>query len=324
MPGWRHPPFRREPPCSSAPSADTGREVSVDRTRHLAARRRLGRRQRGRRARRARRIRRSRRHPLRHRRCLRRRAQRVSSSGGSSRRHPGHGITVATKMGRRMPQEPGELHARELPRVDRPLPRATSASTRSTSCSCTARRRRCIEDDATYDALDALVAEGAIAAYGVSVETCAQALAAIARPNVTNVQIIFNPFRLKPLDEVLPAARGGGRRDLRARAAGLGAAVAASTRPARPSRADDHRTYNRHGEAFDRGRDVLGRRLRGGPGGRPPARRGPSRRCVAAGGHARLDRLAAGRDAQPSPVRGRSRRRRRMRMPRPCSTAAST
>ena len=55
---------------------------------------------------------------------------------------PGHGITVATKMGRRMRAGAGELHARELPRVDRALARATSASTPSTSCSCTARRRR--------------------------------------------------------------------------------------------------------------------------------------------------------------------------------------
>ena len=39
-----------------------------------------------------------------------------------------------------------------------------------------------IAADATYDALDALVTDGSIAAYGVSVETCAQALAATVRP----------------------------------------------------------------------------------------------------------------------------------------------
>ena len=61
-----------------------------------------------------------------------------------------------------------------------------------------------------YDALDTLVADRAIAAYGVSVETCAEALTAIARPGVASVQIILNAFRLKPLDEVLPAARGPG------------------------------------------------------------------------------------------------------------------
>jgi len=114
-----------------------------------------------------------------------------------------------------------------------------------------------IEADATYDALDDLVATGAIAAYGVSVETTAQALAAIARPNVTNVQIIVNPFRLKPLDEALPAAAAAevaifARVPL---ASGLliGRYTAQTT-----FAADDHRTYNRHGEAFDRGETFSG------------------------------------------------------------------
>ena len=64
--------------------------------------------------------------------------------------------------------------------------------------------------DRVFDDLDTLVDDGAIAAYGVSVETCAEALAAIARPGVATVQIILNAFRLKPLDEVLPAAKASG------------------------------------------------------------------------------------------------------------------
>lgn len=114
-----------------------------------------------------------------------------------------------------------------------------------------------IDADATYDALDALVARGDIAAYGVSVETVAQALSAISRPHVTNVQIIVNPFRLKPLDEVLPAAERAGvavfaRVPL---ASGLlSGKYSASTRFA----ADDHRSYNRHGEAFDKGETFSG------------------------------------------------------------------
>src|SRR5690606_4508859 len=64
--------------------------------------------------------------------------------------------------------------------------------------------------DETYDALDTLVEDGAIANYGVSVETTAEALTAIARPGVATVQIILNAFRLKPLDEVLPAASEAG------------------------------------------------------------------------------------------------------------------
>ena len=67
-----------------------------------------------------------------------------------------------------------------------------------------------IESDSVFDYLDTLVAEGAIARYGVSVETADQGLAAIARPGVASVQIILNAFRLKPLDAVLPAALEAG------------------------------------------------------------------------------------------------------------------
>ena len=55
-----------------------------------------------------------------------------------------------------------------------------------------------------------MVEVGSIGSYGVSVETCAQALRAIERPGVATVQIILNCFRLKPLEEVLPAARRAG------------------------------------------------------------------------------------------------------------------
>ena len=111
--------------------------------------------------------------------------------------------------------------------------------------------------DAVYDALDTLVAEDRIANYGVSVETCDQALAAIARPGTASVQIILNAFRLKPLDRVLPAALEAGV-GIIARvplASGLlsGRYTAAST-----FAADDHRNYNRHGEAFDVGETFSG------------------------------------------------------------------
>jgi aryl-alcohol dehydrogenase-like predicted oxidoreductase len=168
----------------------------------------------------------------------------------------GHGITVATKMGRRMPQEP-ENYTPENFRA------WTDRSRRNLGvdaldlvqlhCPPTA----VIEDAATYDALDALVAEGAVAAYGVSVETCAQALAAIARPNVTNVQIIFNPFRLKPLDEVLPAADMAGVA-IFARVPLASGLLSGKYTSETTFSADDHRTYNRHGEAFDRGETFSG------------------------------------------------------------------
>ena len=93
--------------------------------------------------------------------------------------------------------------------------------------------------------------------YGVSVETCAQALPAIARPHVATVQIILNCFRLKPLDEVLPAAQKAGV-GIIARvplASGLlSGRYDENTRFA----PDDHRNYNRHGEQFDVGETFSG------------------------------------------------------------------
>ncbi|MBK8076556.1 MAG: aldo/keto reductase [Kineosporiaceae bacterium] len=111
--------------------------------------------------------------------------------------------------------------------------------------------------DAVFDTLDTLVGQGAIAAYGVSVETCEQALAAIARPNVATIQIILNAFRLKPLDAVLPAAREAGV-GIIARvplASGLLAGRYDETTVFGP---DDHRTFNREGQAFDIGETFSG------------------------------------------------------------------
>jgi aryl-alcohol dehydrogenase-like predicted oxidoreductase len=112
-------------------------------------------------------------------------------------------------------------------------------------------------DDAIFDALDALVAEGGIAAYGVSVETSAQALAAIARPNVASVQIILNAFRLKPLAEVLPAARAAGVGIIARVPLASGLLSGKYTRETTFG-ADDHRNYNRHGAAFDVGETFSG------------------------------------------------------------------
>ena len=97
-------------------------------------------------------------------------------------------VTVATKMGRRLPQEPANYSPANFRAwIGRSLVNlgVDRLDLVQLHCPPTA----VIEDDATYAALDDLVAEGLIAAYGVSVETCAQALAVIRRPQVTNVQI---------------------------------------------------------------------------------------------------------------------------------------
>ncbi|MGV9192774.1 aldo/keto reductase [Microbacterium sp. MC2] len=169
---------------------------------------------------------------------------------------PGHGITVATKMGRRVAQEPGNYTPENFRAwTDRSRRNLGVDTLDLVQLHCPP--TEVIEADATYDALDELVAAGSIAAYGVSVETCAQALAAIARPNVTNVQIILNPFRLKPLDEVLPAAADAGVA-IFARVPLASGLLSGKYTADTTFAENDHRSFNRHGEAFDQGETFSG------------------------------------------------------------------
>ncbi|GAB3178386.1 aldo/keto reductase [Nesterenkonia halophila] len=114
-----------------------------------------------------------------------------------------------------------------------------------------------IASDRVYDDLDTLVEDGAIASYGVSVETCEQALAAIRRPHVASVQIILNAFRRKPLDEVLPAAREAGV-GIIARVPLASGLLSGRYTKATTFAATDHRTFNRDGQAFDVGETFSG------------------------------------------------------------------
>src|SRR3954468_24610147 len=117
--------------------------------------------------------------------------------------NPGLDITVATKMGRRVDQKPENYSLANFRQwVDRSRKNLGTDTLDLVQLHCPP--TPVFSTDAVFDALDALVAGGAIAAYGVSVETVDEALTAIARPNVATVQIILNAFRLKPLDRVLP------------------------------------------------------------------------------------------------------------------------
>jgi aryl-alcohol dehydrogenase-like predicted oxidoreductase len=168
----------------------------------------------------------------------------------------GQGITVATKMGRRVAQVPSNYTLENF-RAWTDRSRVNLGVDRLDLVQLHCPPTPVFSDDAVYDALDTLVAEERIAAYGVSVETSAEALAAIARPGVASVQIILNAFRRKPLDQVLPAAARAGV-GIIARvplASGLLSGRYTADTQFAP---DDHRTYNRHGEAFDVGETFSG------------------------------------------------------------------
>lgn len=169
------------------------------------------------------------------------------------RSHPE--LTVATKMGRRMDQVP-ENYSLENFRAWTDRSRRNLGVDTLDLVQLHCPPSAVIDADRTYDDLDTLVADGAIAAYGVSVETADQALAAIARP-VASVQIILNAFRLKPLDEVLPAAAAAGV-GIIARVPLASGLLSGRYDESTTFAADDHRTYNRQGEAFDVGETFSG------------------------------------------------------------------
>ena len=113
------------------------------------------------------------------------------------------------------------------------------------------------EDDRVYDTLDTLVEEGAIAAYGVSVETVAEGLRAIQRPNVQTLQVILNIFRRKPLEELLPAAARA-QVGVLARVPLASGLLTGKYDESTTFAPDDHRNFNRKGEAFDVGETFSG------------------------------------------------------------------
>ena len=166
-------------------------------------------------------------------------------------------LTVATKLGRRAdPFAPETFTAANFRAwIDRSRRNLDVATLDLAQLHCPP--TPVYSAEATYDALDALVEDGSIAAYGVSVETCDEALTAIGRPGVATVQIILNAFRHKPLERVLPAAVEAGV-GIIARVPLASGLLSGRYDESTTFSPDDHRTYNRHGEAFDVGETFSG------------------------------------------------------------------
>ncbi|MBG6239306.1 aryl-alcohol dehydrogenase-like predicted oxidoreductase [Mycetocola sp. CAN_C7] len=170
--------------------------------------------------------------------------------------NPGTDVVVGTKMGRRVEQKPENYtlaNFREWTNRSRSNLGVDRLDLVQLHCPPTP----VFSSDEVYDALDTLVADGVIANYGVSVETCDEALAAIARPGTASVQIILNAFRLKPLEQVLPAAKAAGV-GIIARVPLASGLLSDRYTPTTEFAADDHRTYNRDGSAFDVGETFAG------------------------------------------------------------------
>lgn len=112
-------------------------------------------------------------------------------------------------------------------------------------------------DPTVFAALDAIKAKGKIADYGVSVETVDEARTAIRQPGVVSVQIIYNLFRMKPAEVFFPEAKAANVAVIARVPLASGLLTGKMTRDSRFA-ADDHRSFNRNGEAFDKGETFSG------------------------------------------------------------------
>ena len=166
-------------------------------------------------------------------------------------------LTVATKMGRRADPHVASAYTLDAFRAWTDRSRANLGVETLDLVQLHCPPTEVFSLDATYDALDTLVAEGRAAAYGVSVETVDEALTAIARPHVASIQLVFNVFRRKPLELVLPAAIEAGVAII-ARVPLASGLLSVKYDASTVFAATDHRSYNRHGEAFDVGETFAG------------------------------------------------------------------
>jgi aryl-alcohol dehydrogenase-like predicted oxidoreductase len=172
------------------------------------------------------------------------------------RERAGEAFFVATKMGRSVPQ----LAANYTPEAFRDWIDGSRERLRVDQLDLV--QLHCPPIEVYYrpdlfEALDALVADGSIAAYGVSVERVEEALKAIEFPGVATVQIIFNIVRQRPAERFLAEAA---RRDVGVLARVPLASGLLSGKLTRETAfaPDDHRAFNRHGESFDVGETFAG------------------------------------------------------------------
>ncbi|HEV2092056.1 MAG TPA: aldo/keto reductase [Rubrobacter sp.] len=170
---------------------------------------------------------------------------------------PDDEILVATKAGRRLDPHTAEGYDHEnlSAFVERSLDNLGVEALDLLQLHCPP--TEAYRQDSTFEALDALKQAGKLRHYGVSVEKVEEARMALDYPNVATVQIIFNVFRQKPAEEFFPLAeeRNVGILARVPLASGL---LSGKMSADRAFSEDDHRNYNRDGEAFDRGETFAG------------------------------------------------------------------
>ena len=173
------------------------------------------------------------------------------------RDRPRDRIYVATKAGRRLPRPTVEGYTRDNLNawVERSLENLGTDAVDLLQLHCPP--TGLYDRPEVFGFLDDLVAAGKARYYGVSVETVDEAARALRYPGVRTVQLVFNAFRLKPAEAFFPAARAAGVGVL-ARVPLASGLLTGKLRADSTFAANDHRLFNREGQAFDKGETFAG------------------------------------------------------------------
>jgi aryl-alcohol dehydrogenase-like predicted oxidoreductase len=169
----------------------------------------------------------------------------------------GEEIVVATKAGRRLPaQTVGGYTLENLTAwIDRSRANLQMDCLDLVQLHCPPTGLYYVPE--VFGMLDDLVQAGKIRFYGVSVERVEEALKALEYPNVQTVQIIFNILRQRPADLFFDQAKKK-QVGILARVPLASGLLTGKMKPDTSFAADDHRQFNRHGEAFDVGETFAG------------------------------------------------------------------
>jgi aryl-alcohol dehydrogenase-like predicted oxidoreductase len=166
-------------------------------------------------------------------------------------------IYVATKAGRRLnPHNAGGYNRDNLNRfVERSLKNLKVDCLDLLQLHCPP--NEVYYNPGVFQILDDLAERGLITHYGVSVEKVEEAIKATEFPGVQSIQIIFNLFRQRPSELFFPLARQR-QVGILARVPLASGLLSGKMNWNRTFPANDHRNYNRHGEAFDVGETFSG------------------------------------------------------------------
>ncbi len=173
------------------------------------------------------------------------------------RERRGEAIYVATKAGRRLPVQTPEGYSREnlASWIERSLRNLETEAVDLLQLHCP--HPAVYVRPEVFGILDDFVKAGKLRYYGISVETVDEALRGIRQPSVQSVQIIFNMLRQKPAERFFAAAQAQKVGILARVPLASGLLTGKLTRQSTFA-ADDHRSFNRNGEAFDKGETFSG------------------------------------------------------------------